>query len=143
MGARGPQPGFREKLKAKFTEGVPPPPDWLDGLAVEEYERVSEELAKQPGHLQMVDMAVLAQYAQSYSDMVRLTAEIRLYGEFAFSERTKTEYAHPRIGMLSMAKKSMLDCATKLGFTPTARSQLGPREKKAANPLNSILRPGN
>lgn len=143
MGARGPQPGFKEKLKAHFTDGVPPPPDWLDAAAVEEYLRVSEELEKQPGHLQMVDMAVLAQYAQSYSDTVRLTAEIRIFGEFAYSPKTWTEYAHPRVGMLSMARKALLECATKLGFSPTSRSQLGPREKKAANPLNAILGPGN
>lgn len=142
MGARGPLPKGR-KPALKFAPGVPPPPAWLDATARAEYARVVEELAANPDHLQQVDMSVISTYAQAYSDVCRLTRDVRKEGETLVSATKGTSYLNPKVGALSAAYNRMREAAAKLAFSPVDRMRMsgkgGGTGKKGTGELDAFV----
>lgn len=120
MGARGPAPQAKAGA-IRFRPGVPPPPDHLDADAVAEYVRAAEELEAADASLQQVDFSCLAAYAQAYSDVRRLTLQLR------GKETTVTpqgEIASPLLRFLALAERTRMSNAAKLGFSPADRARV-------------------
>ena len=135
MGTRGPTPtptkilklrgsrrANRNKVEPKFTEGMVEPPNWLDGDAKNEWDRVVVEL-QAINILQRVDMAVLATYCQAYSDVARLTEKVRRAGETLIST-AGNPYLNPDFNVLSVAYTRLERSVAKLGFSPSDRARL-------------------
>ncbi len=139
---RGPtKPSSKPSLN--FPPGVPPPPAYLDAFARREYRRVTALLGAVPNHLQQVDMSVLATYAQAYSDVCRLTKEVRVEGETLVSELKGTSYLNPKCSALSAAHNRLRESAAKLAFSPLDRVRAGTKPAASgvptANPLSGFL----
>lgn len=129
-----------KKPSVKFAPGVPPAPDYLDDIAKAEYARTAE-LMQQAGadYLQQVDCAFLAQYAQAYSDVRRLTPIVREEGEAITSDKGNL-YPNPRNNALQMAYNRMKIAADALGFSPSARNRIGSKtNSKKRNPLEGFV----
>jgi len=120
MGARGPAP--KSKQTVNFRAGVPDAPRWLDASARAEYRRVVREIEHGKGG-QQVDMALLATYAQAWSDVRRLTLVVRKEGETLTSDKGNA-YMNPNVNALSMKQKTLLAAAAKLGFSPQDRARV-------------------
>jgi P27 family predicted phage terminase small subunit len=120
MGARGPAP--KGKGCVAFRAGVPKPPAWLDQCGRMEYRRAVREIGHANGGQQM-DMALLATYAQAYSDVRRLTMVVRKEGETLMSDKGNV-YMNPNCNALSMAKKTLMAAAAKLAFSPSDRARV-------------------
>lgn len=138
MGLRGPSP----KPKAgsiKFREGVPPPPDWLDAAAADEYRRAVEEIAAAGSPPQQPDLAMLASYAQAYADVARLTKAIREEGEVL--DGAQGPVANPRLRALSIAQRSLAQTCQRLGFSPADRARV-PKGAAAGveNPFSKFVK---
>lgn len=138
---RGPRKTTR-KPSLKFPPGVPPAPGFLDADAVKEYERVVGLLAATPDHLQQVDAACLATYAQAYADVGRLTRDVRKEGETLVSEAKGTSYLNPKCSALSAAHNRLRESAAKLAFSPYDRARAGTKPAagvSASNPLAGFI----
>ena len=120
MGARGPAP--KGKGCVAFRSGVPRPPAWLDASGRTEYRRAAREIAHANGGQQM-DMALLATYAQAYSDVRRLTLAVRKEGETLTSDKGNV-YLNPNATLLSMRQKTLMAAASKLAFSPSDRARV-------------------
>lgn len=140
MGARGPLP--EAKPTVNFRPGVPSAPSWLDPVAKREYKRVVRLLAERPGHLQQVDMAVLCTYAQGYSDVVRLTLDVRREGE-SLSGAKGGSYLNPKCSALAQAHNRMREAQAKLGFSPGDRARTSAKGVRdgAPSPLAGFIAP--
>lgn len=143
MGLRGPAPKDKELRLISVKAGVPAAPSWLDEIALEEYNRIVEIVLAAGESIALVDMAVLASYAQAYSDVVRLTEAVRVEGETLMNDKGTT-YQNPRWAVLQAARNQLLSCASKLGFSPSDRSRitLPANTKKPNNPFTNLLGDG-
>lgn len=134
MGARGPAPKTKVGT-IKFRAGVPPPPAWLDAAAKAEYVRAVDELAAADASVQQPDMAVLARYAQAYSDVARLSQKIRDEGEV--TQGVQGPVANPRLRALSLAHRTLAETCQKLGFSPADRARV-PKAAASSKPDNAF-----
>lgn len=91
-------------------------------------------------YLQQVDMAHLMTYAQSYSDVCRLTKIVRQQGESLLSSKGGM-YPNPNNNALQMAYNRMKVAAGALGFSPSDRNRIGSKSvsKAKADPVGEFV----
>ena len=130
MGSRGPKPNRQDPMPTTRTK-LPPPPSHLNAAAKREYRRAAEQLAEIGVGLEAVDSALLAVYAQSWADVIRLTQEIRDEGEVVAGYRGAMR-RNPKLGILKSAADRVQATAKLLGLSPSSRKQL----PKVARPDN-------
>ena len=134
MGSRG-APAKSSTGTIKFRAGVPPPPAWLDIAARTEYKRAVDELMSADASVQQPDMAVLATYAQAYSDIARITEDIREEGDVVTGPQGTI--ANPRFRALSLAQRTLSQACQKLGFSPADRARV-PKAAASSKPDNAF-----
>lgn len=140
MGSRGPS-SKAGKSGIKFAVGVPEAPAHLDDAAKAEYARVAALMEEAgPDYLQQVDMSFLCQYAQAWSDVLRLTPIVRQEGEALTSDKGNL-YPNPRNNALQMAYNRLKVAASALGFSPSDRNRIGSKSKGSAksDPLGEFV----
>lgn len=119
MGSRGKAPEIKPTVQ--FRPGVPPAPAWLDDTARTEYDRARDEIeAAGMNAILQTDAAVLATYAQAYSDVSRLTVAIREEGE-TVRQPNGVICVSPKAHLLAAAQRQLLAGITRLGFSPKDR----------------------
>lgn len=99
---------------------MPPPPEFLDAYAVEEWNRIAPELHRL-GLLTVLDVAPLAAYCQSF-------AMWRTAGE-AFNAAGEDK-ENPLLTSVYRAADKLLKHGIRFGLTPAARARIvyqGPR----------------
>lgn len=139
MGRRGPAPKDKALRLCDYKAGVPAAPDWLCDDARAEYDRITDILLASGDGLALVDMSVLASYAQAYADVKRITLIVRLEGETLMSDKGNT-YLNPSLTALSMAHNRLSKYAAKLGFSPSDRSHITvPKNAQKKNPLEALM----
>lgn len=138
MASRGPV--SQKKPTLVFEAGVPAAPDWLDDDAKAEFARVVAIIAEVPGHLQQVDFSTLNTYSQAFSDVKRLTVEVR--GK-EMVQGSKGPYLNPLCNALAQSHNRMREAAARLGFSPADRARVNGAGKltKAgvANPTDKFF----
>jgi P27 family predicted phage terminase small subunit len=142
MGLRGPAKKDKALRLVGFTKGVPVAPPWIDRNAKREYARITQIILRSGESLELVDMAALALYAQAYSDVARLTKQIRKEGETLPSVKTGQRYLNPSWTILAAARNQLMQATEKLGFSPHARSRITTPDnakKKDGNPVAALL----
>lgn len=157
MGRRGPAPkptklrilqGNPGKRKVRKDEPAPPPvadgdaPDFLEGLALDEWNRVAPELRKL-GLLTVVDVPMLAIYCSTFASWRAAELKVR-----ELTKDPKEGYAAALMqGWVKRAKEeraALRQLAAEFGFTPASRSRVpaaGGGEKDE-NPLDEFLNAG-
>lgn len=142
MGLRGPAAKEKPLRLIKFKAGVPPPPDWIDAEATEEYQRICQILVDSGEDLALVDMASLAIYAQCYSEVVTLTEEVRAHGFTLLNDKGQA-YKNPATSVLNASRAALLKAIATLGFSPAARARIAIPKKRVGpeNPFAAIMGP--
>ena len=97
-------------------------PDWLDADARKEWERVYQRLVN-CRVMTPLDVAVLADYCQSYAQMVRAETNIQRYGDVIKTPSGYVQQA-PHVGIYNQASKRMKQAAAELGLTPSSRTRI-------------------
>lgn len=99
-----------------------------------EYARAAK-LLKEAGVIQLVDLAFLANYAQAYADVRKLTESINKEGTLLVGAQGGY-IQNPDVRTRTSAFAQMATAASKLGFSPTDRGRLAkpdvPKEKSKA-----------
>lgn len=110
------------------------PPDWLDGTAKKEYNRIIPLLQELP--IASLDLALVSAYCQAYSDYQRATVELTSGETVTFTERGSKVSPWHRVKVDSF--NIINSIAPKLGLTIDSRMKIfTPTEnkKEEADPM--------
>lgn len=133
MGKRGPRPlptavlELRGSWKAKTRTGEPQPegeaipPDWLDDIAKEEWNRLAPEL-KRLGLLRSLDQTAFALYCDLFSCWRRASAELEKTGRYYQSG--DLQKLHPLSNVVDQLATRLMAMMKEFGCTPSARTGL-------------------
>ena len=157
---RKPQPTALKILKGvqndriNHSEPVPPsgkpePPDHLDKLAVEEWERMCV-LLKGMNLLSLADGPALTIYCECYSNWLRARHEIAKHGmlitvttELIRKSKvvaTKTSLrANPAVNIKIQTSRLMKELLIEFGLTPSARSRIRSTSDRPQDELEEFL----
>jgi P27 family predicted phage terminase small subunit len=103
------------------------PPAHLDDVGRAEYIRASGLLG---AHCTPADMAVVAQYASAWSDVVRLEQAAR--GNEVV-QGPQGPVVNPLLKAIAIKKREMMQAASKLGFSPVDRARVPPSKPAPAD----------
>lgn len=117
-------PGKRalNKKEPKPEVIIPSCPNHLTGVAKQEWNRVTKELAKL-GLITNIDRAALAAYCTAYQDYVRAENELKKGGQVIFTEKGGA-YQNPWVGIKNSAIEKMIKIGVEFGLTPSSRVRL-------------------
>jgi P27 family predicted phage terminase small subunit len=124
MGARGPL-AKEKKSGLKLPPGYAEPPAHLDDAGRAEYLRAAVLLGE---HCTHADMAMLAVYANAWSDVTRMEQAAR--GNEVV-QGPQGPVVNPLLKAITLKKREMLQAMSKLGFSPVDRARVPPGEPKA------------
>lgn len=135
-----PKPKMKKTERINFGAKIPPPPPHLDADAKKEYRRVAKAMEEAgEGYLQVVDVALLATYAQAWSDVIRLTPLVR--GKETLTSDKGNDYPNPLAASLAQANNRVASTSKELGFSPNSRKRIGdiiPKQQDD-NPLAKFM----
>lgn len=117
------------------------PPEWLDSVALEQWERLTREL-NELDLLSNCDVDALAVYCDAYSKY--LDANNKLKQEGMFVEYTNKSGAtntieHPAVRVMLKYQDVMRKLSIEFGLTPSARAKLA-MKKSEDEPVNKFLK---
>lgn len=106
----------------KTSKPPPPPPKGVppelqDAWAAYEYKRVTGLLGKS---LKPQDHSLLIDYAQTYSDVIQLRADVKLQGHTLVSDKGNA-YINPTTNLLISRESHLAALRRDLYFTPKSR----------------------
>lgn len=125
-------PGKRSLPKGIKIEptAAPQPPNFINGYAREEWDRIAPGLALM-GMLAEVDTAALASYCQSYAiwrqateAISKMAASDMLTGGLMIKTSNGNAIQNPLVGTANKAASDMVRYAAEFGMTPSARTRL-------------------
>jgi P27 family predicted phage terminase small subunit len=111
------------EAEVHFKEGVPPCPEHLGPTAKAEWRRVTAELSKIPGLLQVVDRAVLAAYCSVWGEYVYCSEQLIELGSLIYQGGNLAR-VHPLVAIRREAMRQLHEFAQAFGFTPAARARV-------------------
>src|SRR5512145_143099 len=117
-------PGKRavNKKEPKPEVLIPSCPNHLTGVARQEWNRITKELAKL-GVIALVDRAALAAYCTAYKDYTRAENKLKMEGEVIISDKGGM-YQNPWVGIKNSAIEKMIKIGVEFGLTPSSRVRL-------------------
>ncbi len=117
-------PGKRalNKKEPKPEIVIPSCPNHLTGVARQEWNRVTKELAKLR-LIANIDRAALAAYCTAYKDYVRAENKLKTQGEVIITDKGGA-YQNPWVGIKNSAIEKMIKIGVEFGLTPSSRVRL-------------------
>jgi P27 family predicted phage terminase small subunit len=121
---------------------IPQPPDFLDSVALAEWNRLAPELYDL-GLLARIDRAALAGYCTAYSRWCA-SSEILKTEEQVITTSNGNFVQNPRLGIVRRALDDMRKWAIEFGMTPSSRSRVNVNKdkKRGKKPSPFDLLPG-
>lgn len=117
-------PGKRplNKFEPAPEKKAPPCPEWLNGEAKAEWERLADKMLNL-GTLTEMDMAAFAGYCQSYARWKEAEEFIERHGTIV---KTPSGYWQqvPQVSIAQQNLKTMLKFCSEFGLTPSSRSRM-------------------
>ena len=118
--------GNRSKVQLKEDdmkpEGVPVCPEWLDGVAKEEWERLAPQLITM-GVLTSADTVAFAGYCQAYARWQEAEEHISADGATFVTPNGYIQQT-PWVSIAHTNQKIMLQFSCEFGLTPSSRSRI-------------------
>lgn len=108
----------------KFNRGVPDPPQWLDDVALELWQRVAPSLDR----LDLIkpeDREIFAAYCESWSRFTAAVAAYKSEGLTVANPTTGRIAPHPAVAIAQQSAQQMHRFAQDFGLTPAAELNLG------------------
>lgn len=109
------------------------PPDYIDERAKQEFASVVSHMGNK---VQASDVYVIAEFAQSISDVISLQEIIALEGNTVTSDAGARKM-NPNYAILMARRQNLMALMKSLGLTPAARGSKGP--SKEANRMRDLL----
>jgi P27 family predicted phage terminase small subunit len=123
----------------KPKKGMPPCPDFLEGMARKEYFRIGRKLER-IGILTEVDDLALIGLCQSWAEYLESTEQVRKTGMLV---KAPSGYPilNPYVTLANQALKRVKAFLTEFGMTPSSRTRVvaGPAHDSAANEWKDFL----
>jgi P27 family predicted phage terminase small subunit len=116
----------------------PTAPDWLDGVALAEWDRL-EPVLKSMGIITSADRVAIAAYCQAYSLYVAATRDLNLNG-FSAEGRQGSVVKNPALQAQIAAQDQMAKWGAKLGLSPADRARLAVTPAEEAGQDADVLR---
>ncbi|QNN24345.1 phage terminase small subunit P27 family [Planctomycetales bacterium ZRK34] len=119
-----------ERLAAQpdYADGIPSPPDWLDGIALSEWQRITAIMAE-AGTIKECDLAIVAMYSQAWGEYCELRQQVIDKGWTAISSKG-AEYPAPWANYYLAAEKRVAAYAKELGITPASHTKVAGKPKQ-------------
>lgn len=130
----------KDRLKANEPKPAPAttdPPDWLQGRALAEWNRVAPELLRLQ-LLTMVDLPALAGYCSAYARAVDAEAVIAAEGPVLETPQGFKQ-ARPEVSIARSAWEHVRKFASEFGLTPVARGRLDVPIESGRDSLDEFL----
>ena len=105
-----------------FETSIPPMPEFLEGKAIDEWMRVTQDLAEKQ-IITNVDMGIVAVYCQAYGRLHEVTEALRGQGMTVESTRGIAQM-NPLIREEGRLRQEIAKYSSELGITPTARNKV-------------------
>lgn len=123
----------------KYPALTSTPPTWLDGLAVQEWNRITPLIQKEIP-ISELDVAALASYCQAYSDVQQAQAAIDKDGLTVLTSVGSVK-ANPAVKVKRDATAQLMKLSDALGLTVYSRikMQLKGDDTKAADPFQKLV----
>ncbi|WP_082966727.1 phage terminase small subunit P27 family [Mycobacterium sp. 852002-51163_SCH5372311] len=115
--------GRKVPTTPKFVREAPDPPDWLDGPARVEWDRITAEL-EPLDMLKTTDAEALACYCQAVADHAAAVAIVRAEGRIITNPKTGHQHPHPAVADARASRAQVLQFAREFGFSPAAEARL-------------------
>lgn len=129
----------------KFKKIMPPPPEWLNNVAKENWEKEGQILYK-AGVLTEADIGVLAVRCYIYSQILKLTKEIEEQDYVAYTQKMDSlgnevmeAKANPRAVRLENFLKEYHRYGASLGLDPASRSKIKVDQTPEEDPMEKLL----
>jgi P27 family predicted phage terminase small subunit len=119
-GNRGRRPLNHREPKPEIV--LPPPPDHLDSIGRQEWDRVAPVLYEL-GVLSRLDVGVLAAMCAAHSLDVTLTNLVCKHGAVLYGPKQRP-YPNPMLKLAAAARRDKVRFAIELGMTPSARTRI-------------------
>jgi P27 family predicted phage terminase small subunit len=119
-GNRGRRPLNHREPRPEIT--LPPPPDHLDSIGRQEWDRVAPELYEL-GVLSRLDVGVLAAMCAAHSQEVTFTHLVRKHGAVLYGPKRRP-YPNPMLKLAAAARRDKVRFAIELGMTPSSRTRI-------------------
>jgi len=123
----------RPKNQPKPKQGMPKPPDFLQGKALEEWYRKAQMLYEQ-GTLTLIDDTALGAYCLAYGLMCEALelCQNKKTGKMNLIAKTVNGnfVQYPALGIYRTALRDMMKFAAEFGMTPTGRTGINIPEKQ-------------
>lgn len=103
----------------KFAREAPEPPDWLDGEALAEWERVAPSL-EELDLLKTADRATLAAYCETWARYVAAVAEYKVNGLTLINPDSGRVGKNPAVAIAETAAAQLRTYANDFGLSPAA-----------------------
>jgi len=113
------------------------PPDYLDSIALDEWERVYPELHRL-GLLTLVDRTALAAYCVKYSEWRQALKEIEAHGRTITTPNGLLQTS-PHVTQARDALSEMMRIAKEFGFTPASRARLSVQPAPVSEDTEDLL----
>lgn len=133
-------PGKRKLNRAndpEFEGAIPEPPDFLEGEALEEWNRIVDEMDKMQ-LITTLDRTEIALYAWTFGEFARHSRLLRDETEFPKSKRGAPT-VNPRIRVVRDLLKQLHSLSESCGFSPTTRNRLQMVHKPKENTPKQAL----
>jgi P27 family predicted phage terminase small subunit len=119
---------------------IPSCPEVLQGVAREEWGRITEELFSM-GLIDRVSRAAVAGYCEHYEQWVNASAQVRKFGTVIKSPNGYPVQS-PYLGIMNTALSEMRKFMTEFGMTPSSRSRVSSNKDNNAkeSPLAKFQR---
>ncbi|MFF4818091.1 phage terminase small subunit P27 family [Kitasatospora sp. NPDC001309] len=117
--------------------GYPTAPDWLDDIALEEWNRLAPILDSM-GIITKADRVAVAAYCQAYSLYVAATRDISANG-FSAEGRQGSVVKNPALQAQIAAQDQMAKWGAKLGLSPADRARLAVQPEDQGGPGADVL----
>lgn len=122
-----------------FTRQAPEAPEWLDGEARAEWDRITPGL-EALDILKPEDRAALAAMCEAWSRFVAAVKVYRTEGLVLSNPGSGRKHAHPAVAVAGEASREFLRYAVEFGLTPSAENRLNTvaaGDDDGADPFNS------
>ena len=125
---------------------LPEPPEHLDSIAREEWDRVIDGLTRVMGISNKMDQAALAAYCVLYSRWVNAEEALRrtpldpvLLTNLVITTTNGNVVQNPLVGAANKAAADLVKYAAEFGMTPSARARLSPGKAGSSDPAEEFF----
>ena len=95
---------------------------------------------KSMGLLASSDVAIMTIYCDAWAEYVEACKQVMKTGFLVKSERTTTYYRNPLLDVKSSREKTLANCASELGLSPTSRARLHTdKAKTGKDPMSELF----